>query len=391
MKLKEANEVVLFCDMHAHSKKRNVFMYGCSSNKTDKTNKLIAMLTPVFMTKSNANFSFKNSHFRMEKQKESTARIVMFRQMGILNSYTIECSFYGSESSENQYFGLNDLNKIGKDLAKSCLMFINPTSIHRNLYLTAVWLQEYKESKRGKIIDELENDNKKDLEFFDGSFNPNDVNCFASGKETDYNFEKQRADTLIQNLEDTDTIISANRLISTAVLNDEIPIDLLKNSLLNENISKSRRSSQLFHTKYILFTPNLIPRSKTQSLTKGNYNCSKRASFASLNKKLTSYDVSRTSSSSTIPQSLTPLKGRKLGFELTPIIENRLKNQSSNVDLKESKPEGILHKGLHSTNPVNTKNYIKPIKNHKRFNSDNVKKSMKDLAKLLITSKLAII
>jgi hypothetical protein len=33
----------------------------------------------------------------MEKEKESTARIVLFRELGIVNSYTLEASFYGSD------------------------------------------------------------------------------------------------------------------------------------------------------------------------------------------------------------------------------------------------------------------------------------------------------
>lgn len=31
----------------------------------------------------------------MEKAKEATARIVIFRELGIMNSFTLECSFYG--------------------------------------------------------------------------------------------------------------------------------------------------------------------------------------------------------------------------------------------------------------------------------------------------------
>lgn len=32
-----------------------------------------------------------------EKEKESTARLVLFKEMGILNSYTLESTFFGSE------------------------------------------------------------------------------------------------------------------------------------------------------------------------------------------------------------------------------------------------------------------------------------------------------
>lgn len=33
----------------------------------------------------------------LEKDKETTARIVLFKELGILNSYTLEATFFGSE------------------------------------------------------------------------------------------------------------------------------------------------------------------------------------------------------------------------------------------------------------------------------------------------------
>jgi len=29
------HQILMFCDMHGHSRKRNVFMYGCVSGQTD--------------------------------------------------------------------------------------------------------------------------------------------------------------------------------------------------------------------------------------------------------------------------------------------------------------------------------------------------------------------
>ena len=42
-------------------------------------------------------FSFKDCKFACEKEKETTARIFIFKEMGILNSYTLESTFFGSE------------------------------------------------------------------------------------------------------------------------------------------------------------------------------------------------------------------------------------------------------------------------------------------------------
>ena len=55
------NQVVLYCDMHGHSRKRNVFMYGCVSGQTEinqhKNNNLIKVM-PYFLAQKNKLFSF---------------------------------------------------------------------------------------------------------------------------------------------------------------------------------------------------------------------------------------------------------------------------------------------------------------------------------------------
>jgi hypothetical protein len=94
-------EVALFCDVHGHSRKKNVFMYGCVSpnNELDsyKSNAMIKVI-PQLLSQRNKIFSFKDCNFGMEKEKEATARIVIFRELNLLNSYTLEASFYGSEA-----------------------------------------------------------------------------------------------------------------------------------------------------------------------------------------------------------------------------------------------------------------------------------------------------
>jgi len=47
------NQVVLFCDMHGHSRKRNVFMYGCVAGQAEinqhRNNNLIKIV-PYFLS-----------------------------------------------------------------------------------------------------------------------------------------------------------------------------------------------------------------------------------------------------------------------------------------------------------------------------------------------------
>lgn len=93
----QANQVLLFSDFHGHTRKRNVFMYGCVSPQTEinqhKNNNLIRIV-PYLLDQKNKLFSFPDCKFANEKEKDSTGRLVMFKEFGILNSYTVEATFY---------------------------------------------------------------------------------------------------------------------------------------------------------------------------------------------------------------------------------------------------------------------------------------------------------
>lgn len=96
--MSEEREITLYCDFHAHSFKKNVFMYGCSYKpaELDQIRKNAAVrVFPLLMSQHNSNFSYKNSKFRMEKRKEATARIVVFKEFNVISSYTCEASFFG--------------------------------------------------------------------------------------------------------------------------------------------------------------------------------------------------------------------------------------------------------------------------------------------------------
>lgn len=92
--------VALYCDIHGHSRKKNVFMYGCHSPSSDiyshRNNSLIRLI-PYLMSQRSKIFCYNDCKFANEKEKEATARIVLFKEFGIVNSYTIESTFYGSD------------------------------------------------------------------------------------------------------------------------------------------------------------------------------------------------------------------------------------------------------------------------------------------------------
>lgn len=103
--LNERQTVALFCDIHGHSRKHNVFMYGCSVRPTeliDQRRNFLAQLIPVLMTMRQDVFSYRDCRFVMEKSKAATARIVMYKDLGIINSYTLESTFFGPKPVRNR-------------------------------------------------------------------------------------------------------------------------------------------------------------------------------------------------------------------------------------------------------------------------------------------------
>lgn len=122
--LKDFHSIKLVCDLHGHTKKLNVFMYGCCKTPMDledSKNNLLAKTFPYHMRKVNKNFSLKDSHFRIESDKETTARVVIFNEFQVPHCYTMEASFFG-RMRQNKYvqFSENDLENIGKDLCSLC-------------------------------------------------------------------------------------------------------------------------------------------------------------------------------------------------------------------------------------------------------------------------------
>lgn len=142
----EDHKLMMCCDMHGHSKKRNVFMYGCAMKTMDcltLRKNLMAKVIPVVMNEKSKFFTFKDCHFRLEKSKMSTERIVIYNQLEIPHSYTIEASFFGplnkKVESTSYHMTEKDLQSIGEDLCKSCLIFTSQST-----YLSKIrWTNNY--------------------------------------------------------------------------------------------------------------------------------------------------------------------------------------------------------------------------------------------------------
>ncbi|XP_074854693.1 cytosolic carboxypeptidase 2 [Carettochelys insculpta] len=123
----EEREVLLYCDFHGHSRKNNVFMYGCNS-KSAPGRHLLERVFPLMLSKNAPDkFSFRSCKFKVQKSKEGTGRVVMWR-MGIPYSYTMESTFSGSTLGRrsDSHFSSEDLKSLGYHVCDTLLDFCDP-------------------------------------------------------------------------------------------------------------------------------------------------------------------------------------------------------------------------------------------------------------------------
>jgi len=62
------------------------------------------------MDKLEPFFSFRNCSFVVEKSKEATARVVVWRELGVIRSYTMESTYCGADQGPNKVKCLGQTN-----------------------------------------------------------------------------------------------------------------------------------------------------------------------------------------------------------------------------------------------------------------------------------------
>ena len=120
----EERQVVMVCDLHGHSRKQNVFMYGCNF----KYQPGACRVFPFLMSKINPYFSFEYSRFGVQKSKESTMRVALFKELrNVPNIFTMESSFAGMDEGKmaGLHFTSEMLASLGRDLCRSILPYSN--------------------------------------------------------------------------------------------------------------------------------------------------------------------------------------------------------------------------------------------------------------------------
>ncbi|XP_006896824.1 PREDICTED: cytosolic carboxypeptidase 2 [Elephantulus edwardii] len=179
-RLLEEREVLLYCDFHGHSRKNNIFLYGCNNN--DRKYWLHERVFPLMLSKNAPDkFSFRSCNFKIQKCKEGTGRVVMWR-MGILNSYTMESTFGGSTlgNKRDTHFTVEDLKSLGYQVCDTLLDFCDPDQSKFTQCLAE--LRELLQQEINKKFNELGQD--MDLEGRWSDISLSDIESSTSGSDS---------------------------------------------------------------------------------------------------------------------------------------------------------------------------------------------------------------
>eukprot|EP00795_Rhopilema_esculentum_P011655 gene11655-21902_t len=139
-KLQEEREILMYCDLHGHSRKKNIFIYGCE-NRREKNRRFFSRVFPAMLAKNASD-------------KEGTGRIFMWN-FGIANSFTMEASFCGSSLGKRKghHFSVADYESMAYEFCDTLLDYCDPDQT-KFYYI----LSEIEGCIRKAILDKLNTD-----------------------------------------------------------------------------------------------------------------------------------------------------------------------------------------------------------------------------------------
>lgn len=102
----ENHRVLAYIDVHAHSGKKSIFMYGpyfpLHSSKYLKIRTI-----PKLISERTQMFRFFSCKFKFEKYKETCARLAIWRDFNVTHTFTIETSTFGFLNKRRQTVAFN--------------------------------------------------------------------------------------------------------------------------------------------------------------------------------------------------------------------------------------------------------------------------------------------
>ncbi|XP_066543208.1 cytosolic carboxypeptidase 3 [Amia ocellicauda] len=126
-RLLKEREVLLYCDLHGHNRKHNVFIYGCEGLQ-HRGRGPHERVFPLMLSKNCPDmFSLRSCKFEVQRSKKGTGRVALW-ELGVSNSFTLETSFCGADmgNKKGTHFSTSDLEVLGFHFCDTVLDFCDP-------------------------------------------------------------------------------------------------------------------------------------------------------------------------------------------------------------------------------------------------------------------------
>lgn len=122
---RKLRDIPLYIDLHGHSRKYNVFMYGCDDKKRPKPQVRVFPKLCAMHSIGRKYISYADCSFNVKKGRESTARVVVCKELNIPCSFTLEATFCGSNYGPLKHCHMNigHLQETGAALGDTILNF----------------------------------------------------------------------------------------------------------------------------------------------------------------------------------------------------------------------------------------------------------------------------
>lgn len=161
----KTHPLMLYCDFHGHSKKRDVFLYG---NAEDHRMEEYRMF-PHVLAKVSRYVAFDKCSFGVQRDKTATARVVMWKELGLSAVYTVEASFLGPSREEGQHFAAADYMNMGASVCQGLFVYKNIFSERRIERFETRFLTKFIQSSANlnRVTEEVINDlrNRREILF----------------------------------------------------------------------------------------------------------------------------------------------------------------------------------------------------------------------------------
>jgi len=142
--------LMMFCDLHGHSRKYNTFIYACNPKywksffpSSEGPPKYLERLVPKVLNKLVPSFSYDGCAYSVSKSKEGTGRVTVWKEFKIFNAFTMEASFAGTRGPSSGmdsafsigrvsgvHYGRADLEELGSGLCvATCLVWASDSAV----------------------------------------------------------------------------------------------------------------------------------------------------------------------------------------------------------------------------------------------------------------------